>query len=154
MTVPLRKEPEYDQGSRREEATRPRPLDAANENLNTGVQSSAAPLPIDAGRERPNSAEVAGNEAGIEHTPLFQSDEIRDMQSQWDQIQTGFVNEPRNAVREADALVGSAIRRLSEGFSGEQSKLEQQWDNGNVSTEDLRLALQRYRSFFHRVLSV
>jgi len=65
------------------------------------------------------------------------------------------VDEPRNAVQEADGLVASAMKRLAEVFAQERSKLEQQWDRGDdVSTEDLRLALQRYRSFFHRLLSI
>lgn len=65
------------------------------------------------------------------------------------------MDEPRNAVQEADGLVASAMKRLAEVFAQERSKLEQQWDRGDdVSTEDLRLALQRYRSFFHRLLSI
>jgi hypothetical protein len=61
----------------------------------------------------------------------------------------------RRAVEEADGLVASAMKRLAEVFAEERSKLEQQWDRGdNVSTEDLRIALQRYRSFFHQLLSV
>ena len=91
----------------------------------------------------------------LEATPLFPDNELQDLRSKWDQVQTGFVDEPRNAVQEADGLVASAMKRLAEVFAQERSKLEQQWDRGdNVSTEDLRLALQRYRSFFHRLLSV
>jgi hypothetical protein len=64
------------------------------------------------------------------------------------------VDEPRKAVEEADKLVASVMKRLAEGFANERSKLEKQWDRGdNVSTEDLRVALQRYRSFFDRLLS-
>jgi hypothetical protein len=77
------------------------------------------------------------------------------MRDRWDVIQTGFVDEPRRAVEDADALVASAIRRLAETFAEERSHLEGQWDRGDhVSTEDLRLTLQRYRSFFHRILSI
>jgi hypothetical protein len=65
------------------------------------------------------------------------------------------VDEPRKAVEQADGLVASAMKRLAEVFAEERSHLEQQWDRGdNVSTEDLRVALQRYRSFFDRLLSV
>ena len=75
--------------------------------------------------------------------------------SRWDSIQTGFVDEPRKAVEQADNLVASAMKRLAEVFAEERSKLEKQWDRGdNVSTEDLRVALQRYRTFFQRLLSV
>ena len=77
------------------------------------------------------------------------------LRSRWSEIQTGFVDEPRKAVEQADVLVASAMKRLAEVFADERSRLEQHWDRGdNVSTEDLRVALQRYRTFFHRLLSV
>ena len=67
----------------------------------------------------------------------------------------GFVDEPRRAVERADTLVAVAMKRLAEMFAVERAKLEGQWDRGdNVSTEDLRLALRRHRSFFGRILSV
>ena len=70
-------------------------------------------------------------------------------------IQAAFVDEPRRAVEQADSLVASAMKRLAEVFAEERSKLEHQWDRGdNVWTEDLRIALQRYRSFFHRLLAI
>ena len=88
-------------------------------------------------------------------TPLFPGDELENLRTRWKEIQTGFVDEPRKAVEEADGLVASAMKRLAEVFAQERSGLEQQWDRGdNVSTEDLRVALQRYRSFFDRLLSV
>jgi hypothetical protein len=87
--------------------------------------------------------------------PLFSADEAHQLQSRWDSIQTGFVDEPRKSVENADALVATAMKRLAEIFAEERSTLEGQWDRGdNISTEDLRLALQRYRSFFTRLLSV
>ena len=77
------------------------------------------------------------------------------LRSRWTEVQTAFVDEPRKAVEEADGLVASAMKRLAEVFAQERSKLEQQWDRGDsVSTEDLRIALQRYRTFFQRLLSV
>jgi hypothetical protein len=58
-------------------------------------------------------------------------------------------------VEEADNLVAVTMKRLAEIFADERSKLEQQWDRGdNISTEDLRLAMHRYRSFFHRLLAI
>ncbi len=88
-------------------------------------------------------------------TPLFQDAEIGEFRSRWSTIQTGFVDEPRRAVEDADSLVASLMKKLAEGFANERSRLEGQWDRGdNVSTEDLRLALQRYRSFFDRLLKV
>lgn len=87
--------------------------------------------------------------------PLFQDAEVGDFRSRWGSIQTAFVDEPRRAVEDADNLVASVMKRLAEGFANERSRLEGQWDRGdNVSTEDLRLALQRYRSFFDRLLKV
>jgi hypothetical protein len=85
--------------------------------------------------------------------PLFSAPEVADFRSQWTHVQTGFVDEPRRTVVDADKLVGSVMQRLAEGFANERSGLEKQWDRGeNVSTEELRLALQRYRSFFDRLL--
>jgi hypothetical protein len=89
------------------------------------------------------------------HDALFQSQEAEGFRSRWEAIQTGFVDEPRTAVQEADALVAQVVARLAEVFSEERSALEKQWDRGdNISTEDLRLALKRYRAFFDRLLSV
>jgi hypothetical protein len=73
----------------------------------------------------------------------------------WQQIQADFVDRPRDAVRDADALVQDLLERITGGFAQERERLERQWDGGDdVSTEDLRLALQRYRTFFGRLLSL
>jgi len=78
-----------------------------------------------------------------------------EFRSQWTKIQTGFVDEPRRTVEDADNLVAAVTQRLAEGFANERSSLEKQWDRGDsVSTEDLRIALQRYRSFFDRLLKL
>ena len=70
------------------------------------------------------------------------------------EIQAGFVDEPRNSVARADALVADLMQQLAAGFAEERERLEAQWDRGtDVSTEDLRVALTRYRSFFERLLS-
>jgi hypothetical protein len=88
-------------------------------------------------------------------TPLFPDNELGDLRNDWNRIQAAFVDEPRKAVEQADGLVASTMKRLAEVFARERGNLEQQWDHGdNVSTEDLRLALQRYRSFFHRLLAI
>jgi hypothetical protein len=88
-------------------------------------------------------------------TPLFAESEMGAFRSRWSTIQTGFVDEPRRTVEDADKLVASVMQRLAEGFANERSGLEQQWDKGdNVSTEDLRVTLQRYRSFFDRLLKL
>lgn len=88
-------------------------------------------------------------------TPLFQSDETETFRSRWQEIQSTFVDDPRNAVEQADHMVADIMKRLADLFAHERSKLEQQWEQGeDVSTEDLRVALQSYRSFFDRLLSV
>jgi hypothetical protein len=90
-----------------------------------------------------------------EPMPLFSESEMGDFRSQWGHIRTGFVDEPRRTVEDADKLVAAVMQRLAEGFANERSGLEKQWDSGdNVSTEDLRVALQRYRSFFDRLLKL
>ncbi len=88
-------------------------------------------------------------------SPLFAETEVGDYRSRWSNIQAAFVDEPRHAVEEADSLVAQLMKKLAEGFAGERERLEKHWDSGqNVSTEDLRVALQRYRSFFDRLLKV
>jgi hypothetical protein len=88
-------------------------------------------------------------------TPLFSDRESKDFFSRWDALQVGFIDEPRRAVEQADSLVAGAMKRLAEIFAEERARLESQWDRGdNVSTEDLRVAMRRYRSFFRRLLSV
>jgi hypothetical protein len=87
--------------------------------------------------------------------PMFAGPETAGYRTQWDAIQTGFVDEPRKAVQEADALVALVMKRLSDVFTEERSSLERQWGKGDeISTEDLRVALRRYRSFFERLLTL
>jgi hypothetical protein len=85
---------------------------------------------------------------------LLPDEEGTGFRERWDEIQTSFVDEPRKSVQAADQLVAEVMQRLAESFARERSDLEQQWDRGeDVSTEDLRVALQRYRSFFDRLLA-
>ena len=82
-------------------------------------------------------------------------DETDELRRAWQDVQGRFVDAPRGAVEDANQLVAQAMKRLSEVFTDERDRLEAQWDRGgDVSTEDLRLALQRYRAFFDRLLSV
>jgi hypothetical protein len=88
-------------------------------------------------------------------SPLLSSKEEHDLRSRWNNIQTGFVDEPRRAVEDADELVAQIMQRLAQSFSDQKSNLEKQWEHSErVSTEDLRMALRRYRSFFDRLLSI
>lgn len=93
-------------------------------------------------------------QANAEREPLFEAADRDRFGESWTSIQAAFVDDPRDAVKEADTLVAELMQRLAETFSAERSRLESQWDNDeDVSTEDLRIALQRYRSFFDRLLS-
>jgi len=86
---------------------------------------------------------------------LFEEGEVSRLRSRWADIQSGFVDEPRQAVKEADGLVMDLTTRLTQMFAAERATLERQWDsNSEVSTEDLRIALKRYHAFFDRLLAV
>jgi hypothetical protein len=102
----------------------------------------------------PNPAATDG--ADTDHAePLFPSSEAEGFRSRWVEVQTGFVDEPRSAVEQADGLVAEMMKRLAQVFADERGKLEEQWSRGDdISTEDLRQALRRYRSFFDRLLAV
>ena len=87
--------------------------------------------------------------------PLFANEDAGGYRTRWSAIQTGFVDEPRKAVEEADTLVAQVMKQLAEVFAQERRQLESQWEHADkVSTEDLRLAMRRYRSFFERLLSI
>jgi hypothetical protein len=89
------------------------------------------------------------------NTPLFADHESKDLFGKWDALQVGFIDEPRRAVEQADHLVAMAMKRTAEIFAEERARLERQWDRGDkVSTEDLRIAMRRYRSFFRRLLTL
>jgi hypothetical protein len=164
MSAPLRKEKESlpesnvdltTQGDVIEEKPQqpPRLVRAeSSEPMEPGANPGALVESTNPRKEIPESGNVA-EVADSAH--LFPGNEVRGLQQQWDQIQTRFVDEPRDAVHDADALVSSSIERLSQIFTDERSRLEKQWSRGeDISTEDLRVALQRYRSFFRRMLSV
>jgi hypothetical protein len=89
-----------------------------------------------------------------EVAPLLPKDDAEGLMARWQEIQVRFVDDPRDAVSDADGLVAELIDRLTRGFADERSELEGRWEQGSeVSTEDLRVALQRYRSFFQRLLA-
>jgi hypothetical protein len=104
---------------------------------------------LDDDSERPHAA-AEDDQQG----PLLPAEETDRYTNQWGEIQIAFVDEPRESVAKADALVADLMQRLAATFSEERQRLEAQWDRGDdVSTEDLRVALTRYRSFFDRLLS-
>ncbi len=96
-----------------------------------------------------------GAQGATQPAQLLSADNTQTFRSRWNAIQTGFVDEPRRAVEQADTLVAEVMQHLAQTFADERARLESQWSRGDdVSTEDLRVALQRYRSFFDRLLSM
>jgi hypothetical protein len=120
-----------------------------------GDRPAPAPTPqMTKPSHAPIVAPTAPANAPGERAALFRDNDADDLRKRWSDIQTGFVDEPRRAVEQADSLVADAMKRLAEGFAAERAQLEKQWDRGDtITTEDLRVALQRYRSFFDRLLA-
>lgn len=103
--------------------------------------------------ERPDRDDVRGD-AADDGTPLFSSEDSERLRGTWSDIQAGFVDEPKGSVERADALVAEVLKRVATTFSNSRASLEEQWARGeDASTEDLRLILRRYRSFFDRLLA-
>jgi hypothetical protein len=100
------------------------------------------------------SADAAAPARDGDEPALLGADEGAQLVTRWEAVQVTFVDDPRRAVEEADGLVAHVMQQLADGFARERETLEGQWSRGeDVSTEDLRVALQRYRSFFQRLLS-
>jgi hypothetical protein len=181
MSVPMRKEEFEDENLTTTDLAQGKRRAASHDLLNDGTNADPSaedvisdhaindraindrPGPVLAERPAGEVAQSAMSEVrsasetrdAPDTAPLFPANELGELRNRWSGVQTAFVDEPRRAVEQADGLVASAMKRLAEVFAEERSKLEQQWDRGdNVSTEDLRIALQRYRSFFHRLLSI
>ncbi len=134
-------------------AVKDRPADKPG--MTTADLAQAGTRPVQgnsgAGADRPDTQTRSGDT----NVSLLPTNELAKFRGSWHSIQSSFVDEPKKSVQDADELVASLMKRLAETFAAERSKLEGQWNQGdNVSTEDLRLALQRYRSFFDRLLSV
>ncbi|KWX68253.1 hypothetical protein ASJ79_03385 [Mycobacterium sp. NAZ190054] len=86
---------------------------------------------------------------------LFGDSELTGLRARWNDVQAAFVDDPRECVQKADGLVADMVEQLTAGFTEARSRLEAQWARGEqVSTEDLRIALKRYRDFFERLLTV
>ncbi len=84
--------------------------------------------------------------------PLFE--DAGQLSARWQSVQVAFVDEPRRAVEDADHPVAEMMDRLNNLFRSQREDLEGAWNAGtDASTEDLRVALQRYRSFFERLLA-
>jgi hypothetical protein len=99
----------------------------------------------------PTSAEVQQPEEEL----LFAAADSSGLRQRWDEIQAAFVDDPSGCVQKADRLVEEVVQQLTSQFADARSRLEAQWARGEkVSTEDLRVALTRYREFFQRLLTV
>lgn len=110
---------------------------------------------VDPERHAVEYQSAAGSQPEENSPPLFEQDALEEFRSSWGAIQTGFVDSPGGAVKQADELVAAVMKRLAELFADERANLELAWAKGDdVSTEDLRVALRRYRAFFDRLLSV
>jgi hypothetical protein len=116
------------------------------ENTSDVVDDADAPL----GRDEA-SVRTEDDRASM---PLLASEETASFDKRWQEVQVAFVDEPRKAVERADQLVEELMERLTSSFARQRGELEETWDRGeDVSTEDLRQALTRYRSFFQRLLA-
>jgi hypothetical protein len=157
-----------DQLSTRDLATRPE-TDDADRSLETEQPTERTPGANHDGNRQPQFESAQADEpltrdraadhpealGGVtQRESLLPDDQSERFTTRWQEIQTSFVDRPRDAVEEADTLVADLMQRLAASFSSERERLEAQWDRGDdVSTEDLRVALTRYRSFFDRLLS-
>ena len=127
-----------------------RPVEATTAQLRTETAREDAEQ-----RDRPSPAESAGALSSAGELRLFRETETSELSRRWSDIQASFVDQPRHAVGSADTLVAETMQRLAQTFAAARENLEKQWDRGEkVTTEDLRVTLQRYRAFFDRLLSV
>jgi len=117
-----------------------------------GQQLSTADLAY--GHPKNGNASGHPEEHESENVALISENEIDGYRQRWMSIQTQFIDSPRDTVSDADGLVAEVIQSLATRFADQRSNLEGQWQNGSeASTEDLRQAMQHYRSFFERLLA-
>ena len=134
------------------EPGRDRPL-REEEDRRGDVAADQEPAPA-AAREPTAGAADAGATGPGPAGPLLAAEYAEGFRARWTDVQNGFVDAPREAVEQADGLVAELMQHLARTFSAERGRLESQWDRGDeVSTDDLRTAFQRYRSFFERLLA-
>lgn len=121
--------------------------DDSDRNLSTADLASASASPDtreDTGRRGPDDSD--------ETPPLIDEEKVTGFRDRWQNVQTGFVDDPKRAVQQADELVAGVISALATTFAEHKSELEAQWQQGEPATEELRIALRRYRSFFDQLL--
>ena len=105
-------------------------------------------------RKQESRDEKRDGRSDEDFAPLFENSESEDFRTKWLDIQSRFVDDPSVAVTDADDLVADVIKNITRSFADKRISLESQWKSGDVSTEDLRMALKRYRSFFNRLLTL
>ena len=115
-----------------------------------GPDEEPVAAPVEASAARADRDGTASTTTG----PLLATEAAEGFRARWTDIQTGFVDAPRQAVEQADALVAELMQHLAATFADERGRLERQWDRGDdIPTDHLRDAFQRYRSFFERLLA-
>ncbi|RJQ81819.1 hypothetical protein D5S17_04405 [Pseudonocardiaceae bacterium YIM PH 21723] len=115
----------------------------------TTPQEPEAPVEREESADRPETSVRREEPTG---QPLFSEGELDRFRGRWQDIQTGFVDDPHRAVQEADELVANVINTLATTFAEHKGVLEDQWRQGEPATEELRVALRRYRAFFDELL--
>ena len=133
---------------------------ASEEETGARRQADTAEAPTDDARSETasdatseSSADTASESGAEERATLIPPDRAESYNSRWTQLKSDFVDEPSRAVRGANELVGEVLDELEELFRSQRAELEQGLDSEQTTTEDLRQALGRYRSFFDRLLS-
>lgn len=130
-------------------------VDTGSRTVDTGSRAVDTGSPAVDTRSAAVDTGSAAADLGRDDGRLFVGGELSDFHSRWTDVQSAFVDDPRDCVQKADALVADVVDRLTMGFAQVRARLEEQWDQGEqVSTEDLRIALKRYRDFFDRLLAV
>ena len=124
--------------------------------VNAARAPATAPMAQPDGMAAREAAMAAPDGEQEQLIALFNPELAGQFRSRWDAIQIGFVDDPKSAVRQADELVAQVMTSLAESFAQERSGLERVIgdEDGSATTENLRMALRRYRSFFQRLLSL
>ncbi|WP_372667022.1 hypothetical protein [Amycolatopsis kentuckyensis] len=123
-----------------------------DQNLSTADLASASAGPDTAGSAPDTDTRPADSGGDVETPPLIDEDKVTGFRDRWQNVQTGFVDDPKQAVQQADELVAAVISALATTFAEHKGELEAQWQQGEPATEELRIALRRYRSFFDQLL--
>lgn len=106
-------------------------------------------------QDRIEQDRVAASEPSSSDKALFPADDLSGLRARWDDVQAGFVDDPKACVQKADGLVSDVVEQLTTNFAAARARLEEQWARGDdASTEDLRIAFKRYREFFQKLLAV